>query len=111
MNLIATFKLALTALSRNKMRSILTMLGIIIGVGAVIAMVGIGQGASAQIRSQISQLGNNMLYVSAGSSNTGGMRGGSGSGRTLTADDIEAIETEIPAVLAASPNVRASGQL
>ena len=111
MNLIATFKLALTALSRNKMRSILTMLGIIIGVGAVIAMVGIGQGASASIQSQISQLGNNMLYVSAGSTNTGGMRGGSGTGTTLTVEDIEAIGREVPSVSAASPYVRASGQL
>jgi putative ABC transport system permease protein len=111
MNLMATFKLALRALARNKMRSILTMLGIIIGVGAVIAMVGIGQGASASIQSQISQLGNNMLYVSAGSANTGGMRGGSGSGTTLTVEDVEAIESEAPSVRAASPNVRASGQL
>jgi putative ABC transport system permease protein len=111
MNTLATFKLALRALARNKMRSILTMLGIIIGVGAVIAMVGIGQGASASIQSQISQLGNNMLYVSAGSSNAGGMRGGSGSGTTLTVEDIEAIELEAPSVAAASPQVRASGQL
>ncbi|HJQ67642.1 MAG TPA: ABC transporter permease [Blastocatellia bacterium] len=111
MNLVATFKLALRALARNKMRSMLTMLGIIIGVGAVIAMVGIGQGASASIQSQISQLGDNMLYVSAGSSNTGGTRGGSGSATTLSVEDIQAIEQEIPSVRAASPNVRASGQL
>ncbi len=111
MNLIATFKLALRALARNKMRSILTMLGIIIGVGAVIAMVGIGQGASASIQSQISQLGDNMLYVSAGSSNTGGTRGGSGSATTLTVEDVKAIELEIPSVRAVSPNIRASGQL
>ncbi|HSE97902.1 MAG TPA: ABC transporter permease [Blastocatellia bacterium] len=111
MNLIATLKLALRALARNKMRSILTMLGIIIGVGAVIAMVGIGQGASASIQSQISQLGNNLLYVSAGSFNQGGMRGGSGTGTTLTVEDIEAIEREVPSVRAASPSVRASGQL
>jgi putative ABC transport system permease protein len=111
MNLIATFKLALRALARNKMRSILTMLGIIIGVGAVIAMVGIGQGASASIQSQISQLGNNLLYVSAGSSTSGGLRGGSGTGTTLTIEDIEAIEREVPAVRAASPSVRAGGQL
>ncbi|HXG64955.1 MAG TPA: ABC transporter permease [Blastocatellia bacterium] len=111
MNVLGTFKLALLALGRNKMRSALTMLGIIIGVGAVIAMVGIGQGASASIQAQISQLGNNMLFVSAGSSNTGGMRGGSGTGTTLTVEDIEAIENEIPTVRAASPNVRAGGQL
>jgi putative ABC transport system permease protein len=111
MNLVATFKLALLALARNKMRSVLTMLGIIIGVGAVIAMVGIGQGASASIQSQISQLGNNILYVSPGSSNVGGMQGGAGSASTLTPDDVEAIELEVPSVRAASPSVRASGQL
>lgn len=111
MNFIATAKLALRALARNKMRSMLTMLGIIIGVGAVIAMVGIGQGASASIQSQIAQLGNNLLYVSAGSSNTGGMRGGAGSATTLTVEDVEAIETELPSVRAASPNIRANGQL
>jgi putative ABC transport system permease protein len=111
MNLMGTFKLALRALARNKMRSMLTMLGIIIGVGSVIAMVGIGQGASASIQAQISQLGNNMLYVSAGSSNSGGMRGGSGSGATLSVEDIEAIENEVPSVRAASPSVRAGGQL
>src|ERR687883_261449 len=98
MNLLVTFKVALRALSRNKMRSSLTMLGIIIGVGAVIAMVGIGQGASASIQSQISQLGNNMLYVSAGSSNSGGMRGGFGSATTLTPEDVAAIENEVPSV-------------
>ena len=96
MTLLATFKLALRALGRNKMRSLLTMLGIIIGVGAVIAMVGIGQGASASIQSQIAQLGNNMLYVSSGSSNSAGTRGSFGSGTTLTADDVEAIANEIP---------------
>src|SRR5690349_9195438 len=111
MTLLATFKLALRALARNKLRSMLTMLGIIIGVGAVIAMVGIGQGASASIQNQIAQLGNNMLYVSAGSSNAGGTRGGQGSGTTLTAADVEAIQNECPSVLAASPAVRASGQL
>jgi putative ABC transport system permease protein len=111
MNLLVTFKIALRALNRNKMRSMLTMLGIIIGVGAVIAMVGIGQGASASIQSQISQLGNNMLYVWAGSSNVGGMRGGFGSNNTLTPDDAQAIEAECPAVRAVSPGVRAGGQL
>jgi putative ABC transport system permease protein len=111
MTLVATFKLALSALGRNKMRSLLTMLGIIIGVGAVIAMVGIGQGASASIQSQIAQLGNNMLYVSSGSANSGGTRGGFGSGTTLTADDVAAIANEVPSVRAASPVVRAGGQL
>jgi putative ABC transport system permease protein len=111
MNLLITLRVAFRALARNKMRSMLTMLGIIIGVGAVIAMVGIGQGASATIQSQISQLGDNMLNIQAGSTNTGGMRGGSGSGSTLTAEDIAAIEVECPAVKAASPGVRANGQI
>jgi putative ABC transport system permease protein len=111
MNLFLTFRVALRALGRNKMRSVLTMLGIIIGVGAVIAMVGIGQGASASIQAQIANLGNNMLIVMSGSQNTGGMRGGAGSNTTLTADDVDAIQRECPSVQAASPSVRANGQL
>lgn len=111
MNIFLTFKVALRALSRNKLRSSLTMLGIIIGVGAVIAMVGIGQGASSSIQSQIANLGNNMLFVWSGSMNQGGMRGGSGSITTLVPEDVDAIENECPAVRAASPAVRASGQL
>jgi putative ABC transport system permease protein len=111
MSLLITFKVALRALARNKMRAILTMLGIIIGVAAVIAMVGIGQGASASVQAQIAQLGNNILYVSSGSSRSGGLRGGFGSGTSLTADDVEAIGREIPTVRAATPTVRASGQL
>jgi putative ABC transport system permease protein len=111
MNLLLTFRVALRALARNKMRSILTMLGIIIGVGAVIAMVGIGQGASASIQAQIANLGNNMLIVMSGSANTGGLRGGAGSTNTLTADDVDAIQRDCPSVQAASPSVRANGQL
>jgi len=111
MNLLLTFKVALRALARNKMRSILTMLGIIIGVGAVIAMVGIGQGASASIQAQIANLGNNMLIVQSGSANTGGLRGGAGSTNTLTAEDVDAIQRDCPSVQAASPSVRANGQL
>jgi putative ABC transport system permease protein len=111
MNLLMTLRVALRALGRNKMRSILTMLGIIIGVGAVIAMVGIGQGASASIQTQIAQLGNNLLFVQAGSSNTGGLRGGVGSVTTLVAEDVDAIERECPSVQAASPSVRANGQI
>jgi putative ABC transport system permease protein len=106
-----TFRIAIRALGRNKMRSSLTMLGIIIGVGAVITMVGIGQGASASIQSQIANLGNNMLFVMSGSMNTGGMRGGAGSSNTLTPEDAVAIELECPSVRAVSPGVRANGQL
>jgi len=111
MNILLTFKVALRALSRNKLRSSLTMLGIIIGVGAVIANLAIGQGASAQIQSQIANLGNNMLYVMSGSINTGGMRGGAGSSNTLIPEDADAIERECPSVKMVSPGVRANGQL
>ena len=111
MNILLTFRVALRALSRNKLRSSLTMLGIIIGVGAVIANLAIGQGASAQIQSQIANLGNNMLYVMSGSMNTGGMRGGAGSSNTLIPEDADAIERECPSVKMVSPGVRANGQL
>jgi putative ABC transport system permease protein len=111
MNLLVTLRIALRALARNKMRSALTMLGIIIGVAAVIAMVGIGQGASASIQKQIANLGNNMLFVQSGSMNMGGMRGGAGSSNTLIPEDADAIERECPSVRAVSPGVRANGQL
>ena len=111
MNLWVTFKVALSALGRNKMRAALTMLGIIIGVGAVIAMVGVGQGASASIQQQIASLGNNMLYVWSGSQNQGGMRGGSGTAATFVPEDVDAIERECTAVKEASPAVQAGGQL
>ena len=84
-------KIALRALARNKVRSALTMLGIIIGVASVIAMVSLGQGAQQQVQDQISSMGTNMLVVSAGSQRTGGVRGGSGSASTITLEDVEAI--------------------
>jgi putative ABC transport system permease protein len=111
MNLLLTFRVAIRALGRNKMRSCLTMLGIIIGVGAVIANIAIGQGASSQVQASIANMGNNMLFVMSGSMNSGGMRGGAGSSNTLTPEDADAVERECPAVRAVSPAVRANGQL
>ncbi|MGH9837111.1 MAG: ABC transporter permease [Blastocatellia bacterium] len=113
MNFLMTFRVAFRALARNKMRSCLTMLGIIIGVAAVIAMVSVGQGAQASIQEQISSMGTNMLTVFSGSMNFGGVRSGTGSTstNTLTADDIEAIRNEIPTVSMVSPSVSASAQL
>src|SRR2546425_8051729 len=111
MNLLLTFRVAIRALARNKMRSCLTMLGIIIGVGAVIANIAIGQGASSQVQASIANMGNNMLFVMSGSMNFGGMRGGAGSSNTLTPEDADAVERECPAVRAVSPGVRANGQL
>ena len=111
MNLWAIFKVALRALSRNKMRSMLTMLGIIIGVGAVIAMVSIGQGAQSKVQEQIQSMGSNMLIVEPGSRNMGGVRTGSGAVNTLVAADVDAIIQEIPTVSLATPTVRGSGQM
>src|SRR3989441_1318040 len=111
MNLLLTFRVAIRALARNKMRSCLTMLGIIIGVGAVIANIAIGQGASSQIQAQIANLGNNMLFVMSASMTFGGMGGGAGSSNTLIPEDADAVERECPAVRAVSPGVRANGQL
>ncbi|HXF06091.1 MAG TPA: ABC transporter permease [Blastocatellia bacterium] len=111
MRLWAILKVAFRALGRNKLRSTLTMLGIIIGVGAVIAMVSVGQGAQAMVKDQIQSMGTNIMFVWPGSHMMGGVRLGAGAANTLTAEDVEAIERECPAVAAASPIVRASGQM
>src|SRR5437879_13243180 len=104
--LVATIRLALRALARNKMRSTLTMLGIIIGVGAVIAMVALGQGAQEQVQQQIAAMGSNMLFVGSGSMNKGGLRMGWGNTQTLVMDDVQAIMRECPAVALAAPGAR-----
>jgi putative ABC transport system permease protein len=111
MRLISTVLVALRALRRNKMRSILTALGIIIGVGAVIAMVSIGDGAQAQVEAQIASLGQNIILVFAGSANSGGARGGYGSAGTLTIEDAQAIKTEVHDVIGVSPEVRGGAQV
>ena len=102
-NLPSTFKISFRALRVNKMRSGLTMLGIIIGVGAVIAMVAVGAGASRQIAAQISSMGSNLLIVLPGATTSGGVRMGAGSQPTLTMADAEAIQKECPAVAEAAP--------
>src|SRR5262252_951734 len=103
MDLLSILKIAWRALARNKMRSILTMLGIIIGVGAVIAMVGLGQGAQQQVQEQIASMGSNMLFVMSGSVNRGGMRMGWGQTKTLIYEDEQAILRECPSVADAAP--------
>ena len=108
---LATFSLALRALQRNKMRSTLTMLGIVIGVGAVVAMVGIGNGAKAQVEAQIATLGQNVILIFPGSVAMGGVQSGSGGVGTLKLEDAKAIAEEVPDVLAVSPGTRASSQL
>ena len=104
--LIMAFRIALRALARNKLRSFLTMLGIIIGVGAVIAMVAIGEGAKKRVQEQIASLGTNLLVILPGTVTLGGARTGSGGRQTLVASDARAIMREIPVVSGASPVVR-----
>jgi putative ABC transport system permease protein len=105
------FRVAYRALNRNKMRSSLTMLGIIIGVGAVIAMVGIGQGAKKMVDAQIASLGDNLLTIFPGSHTAGGVRGGAGTVTRLTEDDAKAIIQFCPAVSKISPVVRTGAQV
>ncbi|HEY4222657.1 MAG TPA: ABC transporter permease [Myxococcota bacterium] len=111
MNFFATVRVAVRALGRNVTRSVLTTLGIVIGVGAVIAMVAIGQGAKKQVEDQFASMGTNLLIVLPGSSTAGGAMGGFGSQPTLTWDDLHAIATELSSVRAASPQLRSNGQV
>jgi putative ABC transport system permease protein len=104
-------RIAFDALIRNKMRSLLTMLGIIIGVGAVIAMVAIGQGAQAQIEAQISSLGSNVLMLFSSHSSRGGVSGGAGSGTGITEEDGIAIREQCPSVAYVSPMLGSGGHI
>ena len=109
MKILASIRVALKALRVNKMRSALTMLGIIIGVAAVIAMVAIGSGATARIQEQIASIGSNVIIVLPGSMSSNGVHLGSGAKVTLTEDDAKAVARECPAVAAAAPTVRGGG--
>jgi putative ABC transport system permease protein len=111
MQWLMTLRIALRALARNKLRAFLTMLGIIIGVGAVIAMVAIGEGAKSTIRSQISALGTNVLIVLPGSNVQGGVRAGTGNVNTLVDQDARAMARELRSVSYASPVMRRQEQL
>jgi len=111
MNFLNIMKVSTRSLGRNKMRSFLTMLGIIIGVGAVIATMAVGTGAQVSIQQQIASLGTNVLLIFPGSLNQGGVRTGTGSVTTLNADDLAAIQTQCPSVGMASPVIMTSGQL
>jgi putative ABC transport system permease protein len=106
MMLWQTFRIAIRALLRNKMRSFLTTLGIVIGVGAVIAMVAIGEGAKASVEQAFTAMGTNLLIVMPGSTTSGGVRGGFGSQPTLTWDDLKAIQTQVSTVRLAAPYLR-----
>ena len=111
MKLAEVFRIAVRALTRNKTRSFLTTLGIVIGVGAVIAMVAIGEGAKSNVEKAFASMGSNVVIVLPGSTNAGGARGGFGSMPTLTWDDFKAMRNEIPTLRYATPMLRSSAQL
>jgi putative ABC transport system permease protein len=111
MNPLQTLNVAIRALSRNKLRALLTTLGIVIGVSAVIAMVAIGEGAKASVEASFASMGSNVLIVLPGSTTAGGSRGGFGSLPTLTWDDLRAIHTELPTVRYAAAQLRTTAQV
>lgn len=111
MNVKNLLKAALRSLEKNKMRTFLTMLGIIIGVGSVIAMLAIGQGSRQSIQEQISSLGTNVLMIFPQASSTGGVRMEAGSSQRMTIEDLNAIRERCPSVAYITPQVRTSGQL
>jgi putative ABC transport system permease protein len=106
-----TFRIAIRSLKANKLRSALTMLGIVIGVAAVITMLAVGEGAQASLAKTISSLGSNLVIISPGTTTSGGARSGSGNITTLVLEDTEAIERECSAVYAAAPSVRGAAQV
>src|SRR5580658_3004725 len=103
-----TMRVAIRAIFRNKLRAFLTTLGIVIGVGAVIAMMAIGAGAKAQVEQAFAAMGTNGVIVLPGSTSTQGVHGGFGSMPTLTWDDLTAIRTEVPTVRSAAPSLRSN---
>ncbi|MFL5319084.1 MAG: ABC transporter permease [Myxococcaceae bacterium] len=111
MTITQTLRIAVRALLRNKLRSFLTTLGIVIGVGAVIAMVAIGEGAKARVEQAFASMGTSLLIVMPGSSNSGGARGGSGSMPSLTWDDLKALQREVPSVKYAAAVLRSNAQV
>jgi putative ABC transport system permease protein len=111
MNLLRTIPVSLRALSRNKMRTFLTALGIIIGVGAVISMISIGQGAKREVETRFNSMGTNLLFVHAGSRSYRGRHGGGGTYQNLTPDDAKAIQEKADAVKYVSPNVSTRAQV
>ncbi|MBI5778316.1 MAG: ABC transporter permease [Planctomycetes bacterium] len=109
MNIFISQRIALRALMRNKARSVLTIIGIIIGIAAVITVIAVGQGATTMIKEQIKSMGNNVLMIFPGSATSGGLHYGAGSRSTLTIKDCEAIARECGSALAVSPMIRVGG--
>src|SRR5467141_2345844 len=104
-------RIALHAIGRNKLRSVLTALGIIIGVGSLIALLGIGHGARAEVEKQVASLGENVIQVSAGSISKSAVKLGLGSAGSLTVEDADAVKEEIPDAVAVSPEVKIKTQV
>jgi putative ABC transport system permease protein len=111
MNMLAALRSALRALASNKLRSVLTMLGIIIGVGAVITMIAVGRGATERVQEQMKGLGSNIMLVLPGGITQGGVRLGAQTGQGLTEEDVAAIAREIPEVQVAAPSMRTGAQV
>src|SRR5512145_250624 len=110
MSIIMTFRIALKALNRNKMRTVLTMLGMIIGVAAVITMVALGRGAQATIEEQVKSAGTNLININAGNFQQGGVRQGAGMATSLTAEDANALR-QVPGVQYVAAGVNSRGQV
>ena len=111
MSPVMTFRIALKALARNKMRTALTMLGMIIGVSAVITLVALGKGAQKAIEDQIKAAGTNLININAGNFTANGVRGGVGAASNLTIDDVFAIKNEVPGVEYITPMVNSRAQV
>ena len=110
MNSIRLIRIALKAINRNKFRTLLTMLGIIIGVGSVITMLAIGQGSKKSIQEQISAMGSNMLFIRPGEDRRGPARGPAGSVQTLTLSDVDALRNNAENINTVSPQISGGGQ-
>lgn len=111
MNINIIVKAATKSIMKSRMRSLLTTLGIIIGVSAVIVMVAIGNGASQKVEDQIASLGSNLIIITPGTSTSGGIRGGAGSFNRFTLDDVDKIKNEATLITGVSPLVRSGGQI
>src|SRR5689334_25300460 len=111
MSIFESVRVAMGSLNANKLRTFLTMLGMILGVCAVVSLMSIGQGAQAQVTNQIRGMGTNLLFIRPGSTQTSGVRSAQGSAATLTTDDSDAISREIGLVVASAPEQNGGGQI
>ncbi|HNH47189.1 MAG TPA: ABC transporter permease, partial [Myxococcota bacterium] len=103
MKLSSLISMAVGSVRRNAVRSVLTMLGVVIGVGSVVVMVAIGQGATKEVTAKVSRLGTNLIVITPGATRTGGVSGGAGSQMTLTRDDLESLQKEAQEISAITP--------